>query len=197
MRLLLVNAVTIVSLFAIGCTSDSASGPFGAPRASAVMAPFAGTWTFDFEKTLAVQRAAGVTEEQIEQIRKLYSANPALGKMHPDLTFDGNVAAGAGNLSSEYRFFGMHTHGPKTCGKAWHHEDRFDPGDMSKCYVRLELVEGQLRMEVNMQDGLPDLNDPDLASEPPVESPAAKCDVDAKAGNQPADWAVYIFTRSQ
>ena len=63
--------------------------------------------------------------------------------------------------------------------------------------VRLEIIGGELRLEVNMQDGLPDLNDPDLASEPPTESDVAKCDIDTKAGKKPGDWATYVFTRHQ
>lgn len=197
MRFLFLNVLTMVALFASGCGSNTASGPFGAPKSSALMAPFAGAWTFEFEKTLAAQMAAGVTDEQIDQIRKLYASNPALGKMHPDITFDGNVAVGAGILSSEYRFFGMHKHDSKTCGKAWHHEDRHDPGDMSKCYVRLEVIDGLLHLQVHMQEGLPELDDPDLATEPPVEGDPLKCDVDTIAGNKPGDWAVYVFSRRQ
>lgn len=185
----------LVSIAMAGCGSDTASGPFGAPSASPLMTPCAGTWTFDLDKTLDAQKAAGVTDERIAQLRKLFADNQSLGKMHPDLTFDGNVAVGAGLLSSEYRFFGMHTHGSKICGKAWHHEDRHDPGDMSKCYVRLEIIEGALRMEVNMQDGLPDLNDSDLQSDLAVEGDLAKCEVDSKAGSKPGGWATYVFTR--
>ena len=198
MRVSLLNAlVTMASLFTIGCGANPASGPFGAPHASMLMTPFAGNWRFEFEQSLAAQKAAGISEEQIAQIRKFYADNPALGKMHADITIDGNVAVGAGPLSSEYRFFGMHKHGSTVCGKAWHHEDRFDPGDMSKCYVRLEIMDGKLYMQVNMQDGLPALNDPDLTSEPLVEIDASQCEVDAMAGNQPGDWVVYVFSRRQ
>ena len=114
--------------------------------------------------------------------------------MHPDLTIKGNVAVGAGLLSSEYRFFGMHTHDSKVCGKAWHHESRFDPGDMSKCYVRLSIAGGDLQLEVNMLDGLPSLNDPDLGLEsaPPVEGDLSKCDAE---NQKSANWATYVFTR--
>jgi hypothetical protein len=159
------------------------------------MEPFAGTWVFDFEKTLEVQKASGATEEQIAQLRKLYANNPALGKMHPDLKFDGNVAVGVGPVISEYRFFAMHKHGTKICGKAWQHEDRFDPGDMSKCYVRLEIEGSYLYLEVGMDEGLPALDDPDLKSEPPVEGDSAKCDVETRPRIKPGDWATYVFSR--
>ena len=187
----------LASLLLAGCDTNSGSGPLGPPRKSALMAPFAGKWEFNFEKTLAAQKAAGATDDQITQIRQLYEANPVLGKMHPDLTFDGNVAVGSGLLSSEYDFFSMHQHGSKLCGKAWHHEDRHDPGDMSKCYVRLELVDGDLRMEVNMLEDAPDLNDPDLLSDPPVEGDAAKCEVATKASKKPGDWGTYVFSRGK
>lgn len=187
----------LISTAATGCGADPASGPFGPPRSSARMTPFAGKWSFELDKTLDSQKAAGATDEQIAQTRKLYAENPAIGKLHPDLTFDGNVAVGTGLPSSEYRFFAMHKHGTKICGKAWHHEDRFDPGDMSKCHVRLEIVDGQLYMEVNMQEDLPDLDDPDLRSEPPVEGDLAKCDVETQAGKKPGDWMAYVFSRPQ
>ena len=87
----------------------------------------------------------------------------------------------------------LHAHDSKVCGKAWHHEDRFDPGDMSKCYVRLSVVDGDLHLEVNMLDGLPDVNDPDLLSTPAVEGDLSKCDADKQDS---ADWATYVFTPS-
>jgi hypothetical protein len=159
------------------------------------MVPFAGIWRLDLEKTLAAQKEAGATDEQISLLRQLYAQNTALGKMHPDLTFTGNEAVGSGGPSAEYRFFSMHQHGSKTCGKAWHHEDRFDPGDMSKCRVRLEIIDGNLHLQVNMDEGLPDLNDPDLVSEPPVEGNLAQCDAETLSENQPRVWFTYVFSR--
>ncbi|MFM9960021.1 MAG: hypothetical protein ACKV2Q_02210 [Planctomycetaceae bacterium] len=185
----------LISFAMIGCGLDPAEGPLGPPSESRLLAPFAGQWVFDFEKTLTAQKAAGVTDEQIAQLRKVFADNPTIGKMHPDLTIQGNVAVGSGLLSSEYRFFAMHNHDSKVCGKAWHHEDRFDPGDMSKCYVRLTIVGEELHLEVNMLDGLPDLNDPDLVSDPPVEGELSKCDAKTKAGQKPGDWATYVFSR--
>ncbi|MCA8986137.1 MAG: hypothetical protein KDA78_00755 [Planctomycetaceae bacterium] len=197
MRFLLLNMFLMVTLFVIGCGSNPASGPFGEPESSPLMVPFAGTWTLEFEKTLEAQKAAGVSEEQIEQTRKFFADHPQFGKMHPDLTFEGNVAVGEGVISSEYRFFSMHTHDSQTCGKAWHLEDRFDPGDMSKCFVRLEVIEGLLYMEVYMQEGLPDLDDPDLLTEPSVEGDPLKCEYEAKAGNHPEERQVLVFSRRE
>jgi hypothetical protein len=159
-----------------------------------LLSQFAGQWAFEFEKTLAAQKAAGATKEQIARVRKLYAENPALGKMHPDLTVNGDVAVGAGTPSFEYRFFAMHNHDSKVCGKAWHHEDRFDPGDMSKCYVRLSIVGGELHLEVNMPVlyALPAVSDPDLTLTPAVEGDLSKCDASKqKAG----DWVTYVFSR--
>src|SRR5262249_4582265 len=144
-----------------GGAAGPAGGPFGAPAESGLLAPLAGRWDFDFEKTLDTQTAGGATAEQIDRLRKLYAGNPPLGKMHPDMTITGNEAVCTGTPTGEYRFFAMHQHDGKLCGKAWHHEDRFDPGDMSKCYVRLKLDVDRLVFELRMQEVM-DFNDPDL-----------------------------------
>jgi hypothetical protein len=124
------------------------------------------------------------------------AANPQLGSMHPDINISGNVAVSSGVLSSEYRFFGMHQHGDVVCGKAWHHEDRFDPGDMSKCYVRLQIVDDHLLFKMRMKDGLPDLNDPDWRSSPATEGgSAADCDADNPPGAEWSEWTTYVFNR--
>jgi hypothetical protein len=182
----------LIGVALIGCTPNSSDGPPGPATDAPLLSQFAGQWVFDFDKTLAAQKAAGSTDDKIAQLRKLYADHPMLGKMHPDLTIKGNVAVGSGTPSSEYRFFAMHNHDSRVCGKAWHHEDRLDPGDMSKCFVRLSVVGGDLRLEVNMLDGLPDVNDPDLLSTPAVEGDVSRCDASKqKAG----DWATYVFSR--
>lgn len=173
-----------------GCTPNAFDGPLGPPDGSPLLSPFAGKWVFDFDKTLAAQEAAGVSEEQIAELRKLFADNPILGKMHEDLMIKGNVVFGVGTPSSEYRLFAVHEHGSKVCGKAWHHEDRFDPGDMSKCYVRFSIVDGDLHLEVNMLDEPLDVNDPDLLSTP-VEADLSNCDADKHDSD---DWATYVFT---
>jgi hypothetical protein len=197
-------ASRFVSLLALlpacaGCGADmggAGGGPFGAPAESPLLAPFAGKWVLDFEKSLDARKAGGAKEEQIERLRKLYAANPQFGQLHPDLTITGNVAVCAGIPSAEYRLFEMHEHDGKVCGKAWHHEDRFDPGDMSKCYVRLKLQNDHLYFEVRMQEGLPDLNDPDFLGAPPAEAgSAAACDADHPAGKEWSEWTTFVFTR--
>jgi len=184
-----------------GCEGDMArpgDGPFGAPAESRLLAPFAGAWIFDFEKTLDAQKAAGVKDEQIDTLRKLYSDNPQFGKMHPDVTITGNEAVCSGIPPAEYRFFAMHEHNGKVCGKAWHHEDRFDPGDMSKCYVRLALKDNNLSFEMRMKDGLPDLNDPDLRSSPPAESGSeAQCDANNPSGKDWSQWTMFVFVKQR
>ena len=178
-----------------GCGADMA-GPFGAPAESRLLSPFAGQWAFDFEKTLDAQKAAGATDKKIEKLRKLYARNPQFGKMHSDMTITGNEAVCSGLPPAEYWFFAMHEHDGKVCGKAWHHEDRFDPGDMSKCYVRLALKDDDLHFEMRMQEGLPDLNDPDLHSSAPAEGgSAAECDADNPAGKDWTEWTTFVFVK--
>jgi len=184
----------------LGCGVDAAGpggGPFGAPAASQLLAPLAGEWVFDFEKTLAARKAGGATDEQIEYLRMVYTENPQLRKMHPDLTISGNEAVSSGTPAGEYRFFAMHEHDGKLCGKAWHHEDRSDPGDMSKCYVRLKLESDRLTLELRMQE-VPDLDDLDLRSTPPAEADSgAACDADHPAGSDWSEWTTFVFVRKR
>jgi hypothetical protein len=180
-----------------------------------------GKWEFDQERTFSAWRAEGMPEDEVDRLRESYAdaksmqipdqlqqalraqgidpgeVQASLGKIHPDMTLDGHVAVCAGMPSAEYRFFGLHEHGTKVCGKAWHHEDRFDPGDMSKCYVRLAVVEDELYFEVRMQDGMPDLDDSDLKGTPSiVADPQSPCDADAPKGSGWPDWKTYVFVRS-
>jgi hypothetical protein len=181
-----------------GCGADTAApglGPFGAPAESRLLAPLAGRWEFVLEQTLEAQKAGGATDEQIENLRKLYAGNTLLGKMHPDITIKGNEAVCTGMPAAEYRFFAMHEHDGKLCGKAWHHEDRFDPGDMSKCYVRFKLEDDRLVFELRMQEDM-DLNDPDLRTTPsPDSGSAAACDVAHPPGKNWSEWTMYVFVR--
>ena len=53
-----------------GCSYDkSGAGPFGKPVPSTLLAPFAGSWVLDVERTYDAQRAAGATEKDIEELR--------------------------------------------------------------------------------------------------------------------------------
>ena len=199
MQLLLRLTSPLVMIAALGCGrmgggSGPDAGPFGAVKQSALLAPFAGEWQLDFEKTMVALKATGIPDEEIKQIRKITGELSHLRPYHPDITLTGDIAFSSGSPSLEYRFYAMHQHGDKVCGKAWHHEDRFDPGDMSKCQVRLKLKDGDLYMEVLMEEGLPELNDPELHTLPPTESGAA---ADCTADNPKHDWSIYVFSRKQ
>lgn len=156
-----------------------------------------GRWAFDFEASLRELQSAGATEELVSRTRRFYSENPELGGMHPDMIIDGNVAVCSGEPNAEYRFFSMHRHGHQLCGKALFHEDRFDPGDMSKCYVRMSIHDDELRLEVRMQQqSYPDLDDPDLLSFKVVAPEAARrCEADNPSNGSWSDWTMYVFRR--
>lgn len=175
----------------------AAEGPFGPPDRSALLAPLTGSWVRDVEKTLEAQKAAGAGEEQVAALREFYARSAEFGGMLSEMTITGNEAVGKDG--SEYRFFAMHQHDGKICGKAWHHEDRYDPGDMSKCYARMKLDGKVLYLEVKMKDGLPDLNDPDLgpSSLPAEGGSAATCDADTPAGSDWGEWTTTVFARKQ
>jgi hypothetical protein len=176
-----------------GC--GTASGPFGAPAESRLLAPLAGRWDFDVEKTRDAQKAERATQEQ-DKLQKILAGNPPLRMMHPDMTITGNEAVCTGMPAAEYRFFAMHEHDGKLCGKAWHHEDRYDPGDMSKCYVRLKLDDDRLVFELKMQEVM-DLNDPDLRTLPPPDADSsAGCDAAHPSGKDWSEWTTYVFRRA-
>jgi hypothetical protein len=195
------NALPFVVLFAVlpalsGCEMDPADpcvGPFGAPQISRLLRPFAGSWTFDKAATLRARSGtdSGATDEP-------QTDNPQGGDVHPDMVITGNVAVFKDVVHSEYWFFALHPHDGKVCGKAWHHEDRFDPGDMSKCGVRFELRDDRLRFEVRMKEAAPEVDDPDLTTVPPIEvASAADCDAEALSGGGWTPWSIYIFTRAR
>ena len=122
--------------------------------------------------------------------------HPQFGRMHPDMTITGNEAVCAGTPTAEYRFFAVHQHNGKICGKAWHHEDRFDPGDMSKCFVRLSIIDNRLQFEIKMLEDSLDPADPDLNPSPPIDlESAAKCDAEKPVPGDSSRWSTFIFTR--
>jgi hypothetical protein len=186
----------LVLIVAVGCgRSGMDAGPFGDVKESKLLAPFAGRWTCDFEKTIEALKAGGATDEKVESLRKFYRENPELGNIHPDIELTGDVAVSSGIPSLEYRFFALHKHDGAVCGKAWHHEDRFDPGDMSKCYVRLRLKENCLHLDIRMHLGEVNLNDPDLAPQPAESGSAAECNADHPPGDEWDEWMPIVFTR--
>lgn len=177
---------------------------------------FQGDWVLDQDRTLAAWKEAGVAQVEIDNVRALYEklkqmeipsdlqralgdraaqALAARGRMHPNLTFQGHVAIGDGVPTSEYRLFAIHQHDQTVCAKAWHHEDRDDPGDMSKCYMRLAIVHDMLWLKLRDQE-VPAMTDEDLTDSPPIEAPAgAACDADAPPDADWSDWTIYIFVR--
>ena len=218
--------VLLAALCLSGCGqggpgSGQVGGSAGDDSANvAMLKPFQGKWRFDQQRTLAQWEAEGMGKEELARVRDSYrrlaeteipaQAQEALraagvdpnnlaesmGRMHPDLTFEGHVAICNGFPAGEYRLFGIHEHDEYVCGKAWHHEDRFDPGDMSKCYVRLAIEGGNLHLQMRMQDGLPDLSDPDLTDKLPIlAGSASTCDADDPAGKDWSEWTTYVFVR--
>lgn len=188
------SIILLCAAIVMGREPNFGDGPFGPPDSSKLLEPLAGKWIFDEEKTLAALRAAGAPAKEIEERRKAYKTDPKTAK-YPDLAIKGNVAVGNDLPSSELRFFRMHKHGKKICGRAWHHEDRHDPGDMSKCYVKLELVGDTLQLDLFMIEDPPELTDPDLANGPPVEAPEKDCDLDKKTTKNREDWITVVFHR--
>ncbi|HUG66418.1 MAG TPA: hypothetical protein VMM76_01625 [Pirellulaceae bacterium] len=155
------------------------------------IAPFAGRWEFDAEGTFALM------EERIDNpdaIRISRQFHTNVSPLHQNLVISGTTLTGDGVPACEYQLFALHQHGDVLCGKAWHHEDRYDPGDMSKCFIQLEVVESKLKLTVNQLDGLPDLDDPDLHS-PTPSSDADGCRTPALIGEEPKEWAVYCFDK--
>jgi hypothetical protein len=185
-----------------------------------MLEPFQGKWQFDQERTLARWEAEGMSEEEIAQVRALYQklaetevpaeaqkmlraagVDPnqlaeSIGRMHPDLTFDGHVAVGDGFPAAEYRLFAVHEHDGHVCAKAWHHEDRHDPGDMSKCCAKLAIEGEELHLRVRMQESFPADGDPDLRERLPIlAGPDYVCDADDPAGESWSEWTTYVFVR--
>ncbi len=64
-------------------------------------------------------------------------------------------------------------------------------------YVRLELVDGQLHFRSRMQDGLIDLDDPDLKETLEIEGDAARCTADKLPGGDWSEWELLVFDRKK
>lgn len=173
----------------LACLVVAGCGPFQDAVKVPFMKPIEGRWSFDRKASLD---ANGIADT--DNLAPLYE--------HEDLEFRGNMAVGDGRISSEYRFFALHQHGDLICGKAWHHEDRFDPGDMSKCHVRLQVKSGKLVLQVYSNDDGFITDDPDFKAleqagsfDPFVTAPADQCDSPAIEGDAAAEWGTYVFVR--
>jgi hypothetical protein len=100
-------------------------------------------------------------------------------------------------LEGEYKFFALHPHNRWTCGKAWHHEDRNDPGDMNKCYARLEVKDADLHLSLRDDDNPANPNDPDVVTMPTLAGSSTNCGADAAPDPPWSAWRTYVFERSK
>jgi len=190
----------LATLLLIGCDRNSSSvtstgasnftGYGGSPAAAALLKPFQGNWKFNLEKTVALWKSKGVSQKEIDEARALTSIMP----IHPDMALQGDIAILKGTpAEGEYAFFALHAHPQFTCGKAWHHEDRHDPGDMDKYLVRLQRHDAELWLSTRVPEDAADPADPEVASPPPLADSAATCIADSLKDPPWSPWQIYIF----
>jgi hypothetical protein len=216
MRTTLWGSLLLATL--VGCGFQSSdrpdSGPFGRHNDVELLEPFQGEWTVSEDRTFDVWRRQGKAAqiEQTKEFRKRFAEatekesalargamnmaglDAALKQLHPDLSITGDTFVGHGFLAQEYRLFAIHQHGPIVCAKAWFHEDRHDPGDMSKCWIRLERVKDEFHFHVKMQDDDVDIEkDPDLTSMPTLVD-ATSCEV-AGEKTESQEWTTFVYVR--
>jgi hypothetical protein len=171
----------------------AAAGPFGPPVMTPIMQPFQGPWRFSLAKTLAQWQADGVPAAEIAQAKSL----PASFPLHPDLSITGDTAVLSPlPLPGEYKFFALHAHNAWVCGKAWHHEDRNDPGDMDKQLTRLRLDGPNLHLALRSHEAAADPNDPDVTTMPTLAGSAATCTADTVTDPPWSPWRTYVFERA-
>lgn len=184
------TSLLLLVMLLVGCDDGATSGPLGGGTPSPLLSPYHGQWRFDLEKTLAAWKSDGVSQQELDQARAIAHTIP----LHGDLNFTGNSIILPGRPEGEYTLFALHQHGSRVCGKAWHHEDRHDPGDMSKCYIRIELKGSMLHLSLRHDAGSVNVNDPDINM--PATSPANNCGADAATDPPWSPWRTYIFTKA-
>lgn len=60
----------------------------------------------------------------------------------------------------------------------------------------MKIKDQQLHLRVRMQEGLPDLNDPDLNSTPATEGgSSSECQAEKLRDPNWSGWAAYVFVR--
>jgi hypothetical protein len=180
----------------VGCGREDAGGKgggAGGAAAAGILKPFQGGWKFSLSKTMGAWRAAGVSANEIAQAQ----AMTALMPVHPDMAIRDDVAVLAGKIEGEYAFYALHPHSQFVCGKAWHHEDRHDPGDMDKYLVRLEIRDGDLWMSVRVHDDAADPSDPEVVTRPLLAGSAVGCVADGLKDPPWSAWRVYVFERGE
>lgn len=192
--LTLLGAITLSA-----CDRGSSGGGAGAgggggssSAAPPILQPFQGSWTFSLPKTVAQWKADGVPQTEIAQAQALAKTFP----LHADMRFENDLAILLERNEGEYKFFALHPHNQWVCGKAWHHEDRHDPGDMDKYLVRLEIKNADLYLSVRIPDDAADPNDPDVTNTPLTADSAATCGADAAPTPPWSPWRTYVFERS-
>lgn len=181
--------VAVVCLFLAAC-GNAGSGTGLPATTTPLLQPFQGAWKFDLNKTLALWQSQGVSAQQIAQAQSFAQMYP----LHGDIELTQNVATIHGVVEGEYYFFAQHQHNQWVCGKAWWHEDRHDPGDMAKCYTRLEIINGDLHLSMRLEDGLPALNDPDLVTMPVQSGSVTNCQADGAPNPPWSPWQTLVFT---
>jgi hypothetical protein len=191
---------------AFGCSptdraGEAGLGMFGHPKKVALLDPFQGVWKCDRDRTYAVWKKQGkadwieLQKKAAEALRGVPLSGLVLGDLslpHPDVTVNGNIIVARGRPSAQYDLFALHSHDKVICGKAWHHEDRHDPGDMSKAWVRLERVGDEFHLHIKSGDEA-DPDDAEVTRMPTL--------VDAKVCETTGEkiesqmWATYVFVR--
>ena len=183
---MLKHLLMVASLMAL-VSCKPAGGGGGAPAAAtpALLQPFQGNWRFSLTKTLAQWQADGVPAAETFPL-------------HQDMSISGTraILVGGGPLEGSYDFFALHPHNAwSVCGKAWHHEDRHDPGDMDKWCVRLQIKAGDLHMPLRGDESPPNTNDPDIVTTPPLAGSAGTCTADGLPNPPWSPWRTYVFER--
>jgi len=179
-----------------GSSAPAPSSPAPAPVAAApILTPFQGQWHFNQAKTLAQWRAGGVAASEIAEAQAIAAQFP----LHEDMRIESDLAillpSAKVPMEGSYQFFALHAHPQWVCGKAWHHEDRHDPGDMDKYYVRLAVVKGDLHLSVRIPEDAADPADPDVTTTPLLADSAANCPANAAPTPPWSAWRTYVFDR--
>jgi hypothetical protein len=182
---------------------EEGNGVFGPPIKVSLLDPFQGDWKFDKSRTYALWTAQGkakrvtANEDYVKKNREWWAKSGRASEvagvsdaLHADVKVVGNIFFGQGGPGEEYDLFALHSHGSVVCGKAWHHESRSDPGDMSKLWVRLERVGDEMRFHVKHSERKNWL-DPEAFNRP-ILVDASKCDtLNEKVESN--DWTSYVF----
>ena len=160
---------------------DVREGAFAESDIGNLLQPFQGSWKY----SPADSRALG-TKNFLKQQIKTFD--------HQDITVQRQFIQFGDD--SEYLLFDLHQHDDLLCGKAWYHESVHDPGDMSKCIIRLQISDGKLVMFLKQQDRLGDINDPDIrrvfrAND--FTGSVQTCEFEDPAGKHWLDWNVFVF----